>query len=304
MAVTSFNSLFPANPQYGAARRQIDSSFADKGLINSSAYAGKQAEAADLDQQTRYNQQNAMIDRAISIWEKLAAQNIAKKQLAPKSKWRAPADPGFFKQLNGASYSPYSSPYGDPPENEEAPIGDPTEQWQRVSENVGPTMGQMQLSQQAAATRAAQDLNERQFAWQQSQARENATNAQTADTNATWENMTQNGLTNYVAATDNDPSTAALFPQQLLNAWKSQYGIDVVEEAKKGNERALGILRTIYPGGTWKALIADAAPALAPARPFWSSIANGSAFGTPASVSSAPIFGRPTPSTYNPNPFG
>jgi hypothetical protein len=263
----------PTNPAYGQAVKQIDSTFADKGLMNSSAYGGARAQAADLDAQTRYNESLNQANLASRIWELLASQNLAKKQLIPGSAWNAPQDPAYFKQLFGTTIGDppenEDKPCGDPAENESAPYGDPpVYQWNRTNETTGPTIQQMQLSQQASQNAASMALARDQFNWQKQQAANEANQA-----NDPWGQM--------VATIGNNLVTDAhILPTTLMASFGAQYGIDLVGEAKKGNPKALNVLKMLYPGGTWTKWLAPAASAGVPGE-------HGSIF-SPSAGSTAP----------------
>ena len=196
------------------------------------------------------NQRQFGASSAMKVWEMLNAKALAQKQLDSKSKPWFPGQTAMFGDLAKNRYiAPTYSPNG--------PKGDPKEQqWPMRQEMNGNTDAGRTLDAQKADNAAMRAIQMAQLKLQQDAARRAA--AAEDDANDPWAQITAMAFQN--ASTDINPDDAAnpaslgfqaqAFPTQLMSAAQGTYGIDVMGEARKGNEKAVAVVKLMYPK-TW-----------------------------------------------------
>lgn len=247
-------------PALNAEIGKTQAGLADQGLIASTAGQGTLADvrnkylsaARQSAQETALNREQQAQNAALKVWEMLNSRTLAYRQLVPKSKMKLPGVNGIIRDFSNTRFLPPTAGSG--------PTGDPMEQlgFGAIDQPSGKTNFEMTLDAQqadSAASRAIENarlkLQREQFAWQKQMAdQENPA----ADP---WTDMQTAALNNLDAA---DPTGATAGyqaqyqPSQLLDTFKVKYGIDVLSEARKGNENAVAIVRTMYPL-TWRSRI-------------------------------------------------
>ena len=244
-------------PAMDAEVRKAEAGLADQGLLASTAGQGTLADvrnkylaAARQDAQgTALNREQYAQNAALKVWEMLNARGLAKAQIQ-----------GNLKGIKFPNQIPLFGDYSKqrflPPTSSSGPTGDPKEQnyFPMYSENLGPSLADRNLAAQqadSAASRAIQQasmqLARDRFNWEKSQAQKDSTTDP-------WGDMQLAAVNNLDAA---DPTGATAGnqaqyqPQVLLDTFRTQYGVDVMSEAKAGNEKAIAIVRTMYPL-TWR----------------------------------------------------
>jgi hypothetical protein len=255
-------------PTIDAETRQAKAGLADQGLYSStagqSALAGirqKYVSQAQKDAMSaaQTQQQNA-ITNALNAWEMQASSGLKAKELMGSDyALQLPNNYDLFKDLYGVRYSmPTSSATGDPKASfyGAAGMGDA-----RMNEDLyynvdGKTVREKELAQTAAdnaSARALQqaqiDLGKQEFEWQKQQDEQK---------NDVWSNIGALVDGNYTY--DSAKGLVGKYePKQLMGLIKGTYGIDIEQLAKQGDERAIGLYKTMYPN-TWQARLSMTDP--------------------------------------------
>lgn len=246
----------------------------DQGLLSSTAGQGKLgdvrgmylAQAAQLaqnqsnaDRSFAENQRQYNATQAARIYELLMSGALGRATFQQNTKGvRFPNDPASFKV--------FSKFRGDPLEQ----TGDPREQWARHSEDWGTGFAQRQddrIASDAAAGRALEkariDLQRDMFEAEQGKEGDDP-----------WKSLSNMVMANRIS--DTDPNTPgmqlALYPTDLIQKAQTDYSLDLVSIAKDethpDNDKALALLKMMYPGGGWAKLLGMGSTAEAtPFRP-------------------------------------
>jgi hypothetical protein len=273
------------DPEFKKYFDAIQQDFADRGLLDSTnkaqplatladTYAGRLAQA----QQTQ-NQQ--AVQNALNLYQLLVSQELAKAQLSGNYDMRFPTDPELFKNIMNASYNTILPGYGktgdakvvsDMPSTQAAR----GEKIPRYSVAIK-TVGQQAEERLKAAQAASQALQRAYLKIAQQQAKDAATKNDLAIQQSKAELASKYGIgAENVAPSWNDIASDAIslkyttgtdgeqkYPEdEIVKLVNAQYGIDLEEEAAKGNARAKSILAIIRP------------PAAAPKTSFFDSVGN------------------------------
>jgi len=255
------------NTSFGEGQRQYNTSFGE-GQRQYNASLGEGQRQYNLSRGDSNNQFG--VNSAMKAWEMLNARALGWKEVVPTSKIKLPKQTKLFGDLAKYRYQ------GDPPENEGFAM---------MNAPGGKTIDQMSLeAQQAdgAAGRAVQNaqlaLEREKFDWQKSQEQSDP-----------WAEIMSASMLNRDAL---DPEHAAAgyqaqeYPTQMLALFRTNYGKDIVAIAKDENhpehEKALAVLKTLYPGGGWAKVLGQqvgSTPPQANAAPAASAPTGASRFG-------------------------
>lgn len=174
---------------------------------------------------------------ALDIWKTKLAQGLGLGSLSGSARdVTVPSDPAWF-----ASIYNKTAPIGDPPEQaiEAKTPWSQIKSFQAFSPDTKLT-AQKQMEQQAS--QFAQNLALERARFAEAKRQYAADRAASADPYSMMnDEAAQNAAAGYT-----------LYPTQLMNRWLSKYGVDVIGSAKSGDSRAIGLLKSIYPGGAWK----------------------------------------------------
>lgn len=244
-------------PGMDAETANYKSALADQGILSSTGGQGAiqsarqnylaKANQSAMDESYRQqglaeNQRQYDSGAALKVWEMLNARALGWKSMVPSSKVKLPDQLKGFKNLSANSFlAPKYSPggmTGDPKENEYMAM---------VDAPKGKTQFEMQLDASNADNAANRAIQSAYLKLAQDKAN------QEKDAADPWANITAAAFQN--ATNDIDPTTkgfqAQAFPTQLMAAAQGTYGIDVLGEAKGGNEKAIAVVKMMYPQ-TWR----------------------------------------------------